>query len=188
MKTSINHPDLLRLAVYLGALPVNYEHFDMKKFFEFGDDVADEGVEDQHILSDRYAQIDPIVLLNNCNYINTCGTAACAIGHAPLVPGISVLPREDEEYVDYSFRFLSGEDIPVWEARDNPELKLAWNWCFGEEWAGVDNTPQGAAKRIMYLLSIDVDDLRETFDDDVWFGRYVDLYKDIIVPTTVEVN
>jgi len=29
---------------------------------------------------------------------------------------------------------------------------IEWNWCFSDDWVTYDNTPTGAAKRIMYLV------------------------------------
>lgn len=65
-----------------------------------------------------------------------CGAVACAVGHGPAA-GLPAL--EGESWSHYSDRvFDLGE--------------TSWNWCFSDRWKKVDNTPQGAAKRIRYML------------------------------------
>lgn len=65
-----------------------------------------------------------------------CGTVACAVGHGPAA-GIASLT--DENWDDYSDRVF---DLDLVE----------WAWCFSSDWTRVDDTPQGAAKRIRYML------------------------------------
>lgn len=69
-----------------------------------------------------------------------CGTVGCAIGWGPEA-GFPPLPSE-QEWWTYSERVFG--------------LKVgspAWDWCFDADWAQVDNTPAGAAKRIRYLIT-----------------------------------
>jgi hypothetical protein len=69
-----------------------------------------------------------------------CGTAGCAIGHATYI----ISPKlSGEDWMDYSERLFG-------LSRYSDE----WSWCFGSMWAAVDNSPQGAAQRIIYLLNI----------------------------------
>jgi len=76
------------------------------------------------------------------NETKNCNSVACVVGHCvDLVPEES-LPREYNGNIAYGpwsvdFTGISGN---------------AWNWCFGSYWAGIDNTPLGAAKRIRYLV------------------------------------
>ena len=70
-------------------------------------------------------------------HVTDCGTAGCAIGHGPYA-GIPKLAHEG--WWDYSYRAFG-----VTEDR-------AWDWCFNVGWYYHDNTPQGAARRIMYLV------------------------------------
>ena len=73
---------------------------------------------------------------------HNCGTAGCAIGHGPNA-GIPALSHESWE--GYSFRCF----IPKFNDRYfSPE----WLWCFSSDWCNVDNTPQGAAARIKWVL------------------------------------
>lgn len=74
---------------------------------------------------------------DNESVLESCGTVACAIGHGPAA-GIPV--KSGELWVVYSER--------VFELSPS-----AWDWCFGEEWVRVDNTPQGAAKRIRHYIT-----------------------------------
>ena len=65
-----------------------------------------------------------------------CGTVACAAGHGPAA-GVRMMKAEDwVEYVDRVF----GESV------------AQWYWCFCDCWGSTDNTPQGAAARIRYML------------------------------------
>jgi hypothetical protein len=70
--------------------------------------------------------------------IGNCGTAGCAVGHGPYA-GIRKLKKED--WLSYSVRVFGLE-------RHSRE----WDWCFSGLWASKDNTPKGAAKRILTLL------------------------------------
>lgn len=69
----------------------------------------------------------------------TCGSIGCAVGHSPYAG----LPEKAfrESWIDYSYRVF---DMSAFEAE--------WAWCFDSPWADVDNTPEGAGKRILYLL------------------------------------
>lgn len=66
-----------------------------------------------------------------------CGTIACAVGHGPAagIPAVGLA----EGWNGYSERVF---------ALDHNQ----WVWCFDGDWMHVDDTPQGAAKRIRHLL------------------------------------
>ena len=70
-----------------------------------------------------------------------CNTAGCAVGHAPYVQGLPE-PYGNENWWEYSERIFEME----WESDE-------WEWCFESAWEDVDNTPHGAAKRILQLIS-----------------------------------
>lgn len=72
----------------------------------------------------------------------TCGTVGCAAGHGPYA-GIPKLPTED--WQDYTRRVFI-------ESRSSNENNKAWDFCFSGSWARYDNTPEGAANRIKYLI------------------------------------
>lgn len=85
-----------------------------------------------------------------------CGTAACAVGHGPLI-GLDPLPGET--WTSYSERLFIAD-----------HSHEAWEWCFGGDWATVDNTAHGAAHRINWMLELrDIPDnayaQRAGFDD-----------------------
>ena len=70
-----------------------------------------------------------------------CNTAGCAVGHAPYVQGLPK-PWVNENWGDYSERIFGMKDVDA-----------EWKWCFDAAWEDVDNTPHGAAKRILQLIS-----------------------------------
>ena len=62
---------------------------------------------------------------------------SCAIGYGPE-SGIPKFPGETwAEYCVRAFGVTRGH---------------SWDWCFDGEWRYHDNTPQGAAVRILYLV------------------------------------
>lgn len=67
-----------------------------------------------------------------------CGSLGCAIGHGPYTGLYKLLAESWEGYAGRVFNIYSS----------SPE----WEWCFSYYWMYVDNTPEGAAKRILYLL------------------------------------
>ena len=76
-----------------------------------------------------------------------CDSIGCVIGHCIILDSrpIDDFPKLIDNYIGYSkwsekFTKLS---------RYSPE----WSWCFSSDWEGVDNTPEGAAKRIRYLVN-----------------------------------
>lgn len=69
----------------------------------------------------------------------SCGSVGCAIGHGP---DANIPALKNEDWTKYSSRaFIPSTQYSM------------WRWCFSPEWAFVDNTPQGAAKRIRWLLA-----------------------------------
>jgi hypothetical protein len=75
-----------------------------------------------------------------------CGTAGCAIGWAPRA---GVMPLKHETWGNFADRALG----------DDPDF---WLWCFAFDWFPRDNTPRGAAKRILWALVKGVPDTRDT--------------------------
>ncbi len=67
-----------------------------------------------------------------------CGTVACAVGHA-ITAGV----KNTAKYTTW------------WSYSDDYLLdsnSAEWDWCFEGSWSYTDDTPQGAGKRIKYLL------------------------------------
>lgn len=98
---------------------------------------------------------------------HACGTSACAVGHGPSA---GLKPLLGERWISYSKRvFIEFND-------DTKLAELAWEWCFSDEWSGVDNTALGASRRIDYLLEHGLDDVISVTDRgwDYVIGEYVD--------------
>lgn len=79
------------------------------------------------------------------NGVTECGTVGCAVGHGPYA---GIPKKKDETWEGYAYRcFLN------WQNSDGDLGRGPhWRWCFGGEWTYADNTPKGAAKRILWLL------------------------------------
>lgn len=67
-----------------------------------------------------------------------CDTAACAAGHGPYAGMYKNMVESWTGYVERVFNMHGESD--------------AYLWCFASGWVDTDNTPQGAAKRILYML------------------------------------
>lgn len=117
----MNRENLEKLRDYLWSLPKNYTHFDMRTFYKSADAVP---------------LVDSAQIARTPEYLDPCGTVACAAGHGPAA-GIPVLDQEN--WPDYAWRVF--------------KLSYAqWEWCFDPYWRRIDNTPHGAAARIDWLL------------------------------------
>jgi len=75
----------------------------------------------------------------------SCGTVACAAGHAPHA---GIPKRFQEGWSDYTDRVFFKMDSTI-------NRRMNW-WCFEAYWARYDNTPKGAAYRILYVLKGDL--------------------------------
>ena len=127
----MNRKNLRKLANYLINLPVDYKYFDMR-FFKIDKETKDEiEIGGQHDDFLSQTQIQP-------REVNVCNTVACALGHGPSA-GIKPSDK-DVTWWDYGHNHFLNNGSPEWD------------WCFGYDWVEVDNTPQGAGKRIIYLL------------------------------------
>jgi hypothetical protein len=122
----MNRENLDKLATYLESLPADYEHFDMSRYLLIPGGIGS-------IAAELAYGADPTIL-------NNCGTAACALGHGPaagipaeLEPGYGI---DWDQYAEENFT----EDGNVHD------------WLFSSFWDGVDDTHQGAAARIRYIL------------------------------------
>lgn len=158
------------LANFLSKLPLVYSNFDMSRYrceIELGDRFRSFG-----------DNVPPISLkpVKDPSTLHTCGTSGCAIGHAPMVYGVTK-PHKDEDWTDYSYRFLF--DLPDAYVASNTQDKV-WEWCFSGEWVDNDNTPQGAAKRMMYFLNNPEYVIHE-WDVDTFSKNIVDMYSGVVV-------
>jgi len=105
---------------------------------------------DYFITSDEYRYIYP-----NSKIIKDvvkgeepeCGTQACFLGRGPLC-GILANNNEDwEDYCERQFGII--------------RCSSAWFWLFGHNWKYVDNTLEGARKRLRIALDKGVPDAQE---------------------------
>jgi hypothetical protein len=64
-----------------------------------------------------------------------CGSVGCVVGHSTLI-GFTKL--RNENYFEYALRLFC-------------DKRQDFEWLFGAGWHLVDNTMEGAAKRILYL-------------------------------------
>ena len=71
----------------------------------------------------------------------TCGTVGCAAGYAPMA---GVLPSRDE----MTWHTFVREQLAP--SRD------VFGWCFSADWTPIDNTPYGAALRILKMLNFPI--------------------------------
>ena len=122
----MNITNLTLLANYLNTLPDNYAHFDMSLYLT---DTDEDNTSELGISEIAYYKP------------TNCGTSACAVGHAPYVPGMPQPNDADYGWSDYSERIFELESYDK-----------AWDWCFSAAWDDIDNTPKGAAARIRYLI------------------------------------
>lgn len=73
-------------------------------------------------------------------YDAECGTVGCAVGHGPYA-GIQKKPGEN--WTGYAIRAFGLNPF---------DYRTAFIWLFGSPWRWIDNTPSGAAKRIIFFL------------------------------------
>jgi hypothetical protein len=66
-----------------------------------------------------------------------CGSVGCAVGHGPYA---GIPKRKEEGWFWYAERVFGVYD------------SLLFQYLFSSEWKGYDNTPQGAANRILAFL------------------------------------
>jgi hypothetical protein len=74
-----------------------------------------------------------------------CGSVGCAVGHGPLA---GIERREREQWVKYACRAFRADGADF----------MVWHWCFDGFWWTFDNTPDGAADRIDYMLANGIPD------------------------------
>lgn len=90
----------------------------------------------------RYFSNDISISTRAGIYDPTCGSIGCAIGHGPYAG----IPKIDEAWDEYAERVFGVESHP-----SCPTHRI-FGWLFGSKWTDIDNTPEGAAKRIIYYL------------------------------------
>lgn len=167
--------NLAKLATYLEGLPADYSHFSMDVFIKGGDEEKEDGNESSYV---EYA------LTNGGVGKHGCGTVACAIGHGPAA---GIFFRKVELSSDSTWDEEECDWLPIKEPNwDKYSQRFApldtglWAWFFGSGWEDEDNTHQGAAARIRYVL--DRNSIPEAFFKWVTVApEYVTLYAKYLV-------
>lgn len=114
----MNRKNLKKLADYLADLPEGGPRFDMKWYYTTPGD----------------NNVYPSEIVNSCN------TAACAVGYATHIRGLEAYEDEDT-WNAYMFRIFGIR-----------ESSAPYDWRFHADWRYDDNTAKGASKRIKYFL------------------------------------
>lgn len=125
--------NLMRLARGLLALPEYAPQFSMRTFR------SEPGETQTTLISSTpaapYATAEP-----------PCGTVACAVGYAPAILNVPMPEfteyawKMNQGWMEFSYRTLGSLPSGLWE------------WCFDGSWRGIDNTPHGAAARIVHMI------------------------------------
>lgn len=116
--------NLLFLAMYMAGLPDTYSQFEMD-WYRSVEGTEGTPAEDQQDI-ERGAL--------------PCGTSACAAGHGPVATRVQRFVGESwEEYIERTFG-----NLPSNYGR----------FLFSAWWSETDNTPRGAAARIVHLLRL----------------------------------
>ena len=97
-----------------------------------------EACPDQFDMSDYEANLKEPLETSSSVHMN-CGTVACVMGWAKAC---MIQPNVRVDY-DKLADFLFGLE----------KHDAAWEWLFGGSWAGIDNTVEGAIKRIKYYIN-----------------------------------
>ena len=93
-----------------------------------------------------------------------CNTVGCIIGHSTVLD-----PKLAKECTHSS----EGIEFPIWFMRyaeyDSSDNDNAlWDWCFHGDWATIDNTVEGAVKRMQYAYdnkAVPADHFQQLFGD-----------------------
>ena len=142
--TKAQKTNLRTLATHL--MTIDPRAFDMSEYYRFGHGLW------------QLASV-----LKNEGFVKyECGTVACAVGHGPGA-GISPI-AEDCTWQRYAARVFGADRL---------DDDIVHVWCFDGAWSAMDNSPTGAAQRIIYMLEHGV-------PED--FAKAVYVYRDTPVP------
>lgn len=125
--------NLMRLARGLLALPEYAPQFSMRAFR------SEPG--EPHLTLTSWTSTGPYATAEP-----PCGTVACAVGYAPAILNVPMPEFEEsawkmnQGWMEFSYRTLGSLPSGLWE------------WCFDGSWRGIDNTPHGAAARIVHMI------------------------------------
>lgn len=77
-------------------------------------------------------------------HLPKCGSVGCVIGHCTILDKANI-----KQWRDYEGDIEFG----MWSQHFTGIKDEMWEWCFASEWANVDNTTNGAALRIEWLIN-----------------------------------
>jgi hypothetical protein len=133
---------LLGLADYLDKLPPDYEKFTMSTY--------------ARCLGGGTASVEEAT--------DSCFTCACALGHGPAA-GYAPLPDDISPMTGKIYWESYASDVFGVDSEDD---KALWSYMFASEWAFIDDTPQGAAKRIRYAVEHGVPNDFDPDEETTW--------------------
>lgn len=131
-----NIENLERLADFLESDAIPPPQFDIRYYVDNDDIDLEDWREEHHIVG--HPQLVPALVEQN-----VCGTTACAVGHAPLIPGMA--PSVGESWGAYELRLFG---VTQTGPGSSP-----WEFMFGPSWRGANNTAKGTAARIRFFLT-----------------------------------
>lgn len=99
-----------------------------------------------------------------------CGSVGCVIGHCVILAP-KLITRNYYNEIDFGYWSVKFTGIRT--------CADSWEWCFGSEWSTIDNTIEGAQKRIQYLINgrkipINIGDMLLDADKSL-----IELYKNV---------
>ena len=77
-----------------------------------------------------------------------CNSVGCVLGHCTVLDAGNIRQILKTDLV-LSYEAWAEQFTGMARQRDNP---ATWLYCFGSAWAYEDNTPEGAANRIEYVI------------------------------------
>lgn len=87
-----------------------------------------------------------ILFLDDSEFTHECETIGCVLGHCTALDTEKNLNQYKSAYCGFEYGAWSEEFTGI------PVLSNDWDWCFSGVWVSVDNTREGASKRILYYL------------------------------------
>lgn len=101
---------------------------------------------------------------------NLCGTSCCLLGHAPKFFGVDENDFHHNSCQEFDYLYFSKRVFGVYW-----DLSERLDFVFSSDWSAIDNSVEGALKRLKYVLDggkVPTNAFEFTDDDK-------DLYKDV---------
>lgn len=73
-----------------------------------------------------------------------CNTVGCAVGHCTILDTENIKKNFMDEYCNVEFLYWSKVFTDLYDDQ--------WEYLFSYAWVNIDNTPQGTANRIRYIV------------------------------------